>query len=127
MPKDQRSSVAVSRETAAALKAVADEVGATVGELLHFAALKPAILQRAYLQGDRAVKAARNGQARDPYAAVGRADVPRRRRRRGHHPARGDVDAGRGPLARASNVERGTGAVTLVALVPKRPQFVDGG
>ena len=59
MPKDQRSSVAVSRETAAALKAVADEVGATVGELLHFAALKPAILQRAYLQGDRAVKAAR--------------------------------------------------------------------
>ena len=60
MRKHARSSIAVSRETAAALKVLADEIGSTVGEMLHVVVVhKPAMLQRAYVQGDRLAKARR--------------------------------------------------------------------
>ena len=59
MAKDNRSSVAVGRDTAAALKGIADAVGATVGDLLRLAALKPTAIQRAYLEGLRAEAYAR--------------------------------------------------------------------
>ena len=60
MAKDQRSSIAVSRATAAALKVLADEIGTTVGEMLSVIVThKPALLQRAYVQGDRLAKTAR--------------------------------------------------------------------
>ena len=60
MRKNARSSIAVSRETAAALKVLADEIGSTVEEMLHVVVVhKPAMLQRAYVQGDRLAKAGR--------------------------------------------------------------------
>ena len=60
MGKLDRSSVAVSRATAKALKVLADEIGTTVGDMLTVVVVhKPALLQRAYVQGDRLAKAGR--------------------------------------------------------------------
>ena len=104
MAKDHRSSVAVSRETAAALKAAADDVGATVGDLLYFAALKPAMLQRAYLQGDRAAKAAR-------LAEIGR-------RRMAAASGSGSRSASSAPSAAASSAPAGSASLQRPPSLP---------
>ena len=60
MGKHDRSSIAVSQSTAKALKVLADEIGTTVGDMLHIIVThKPDVVQRAYVQGDRLAKAAR--------------------------------------------------------------------
>ena len=105
MAKDQqRSSVAVSRATAAALKTTADDVGATVGDLLYFAALKPAMLQRAYLQGDRAAKAARL------------AEIGQRRMAAASGSGSGSRSASSAPSAAASSAPSSSAGSTPVAL-----------
>ena len=60
MAKGYMKSVAVSRETASALKVLADEIGTTVGDMLCVVVIhKPDMLQRAYVAADRIAKVAR--------------------------------------------------------------------
>ena len=103
----QRSSIAVSKETAKALKVLADEIGTTVTDLLGVIVThKPDALQRAYVAADRIEKAARLvtlGQRR--MAAVSGSSSGSRSASASSAPAASAV-APRTPAASASVVQR---------------------
>ena len=113
-----RAAVSVTAETAAALRAAADAVGASsVGELLRLAAVQPESVQRAYLLGLRseldariarldkrqrsAASASKGAAARDAAAAAPSAAGPA---------AKAPPPSGAAPAARPSAAERAAAA-----------------